>query len=108
MKIRVITLLAVIAALLAGLLIAQVQSDGSFPVDSNRQAGAARVDITPKEVKDYDVIGHPRKVTGVREMEFDSPFDLGICMGASHAYSMGEPAYPETLKGLEAMLRPRG
>ncbi len=108
MKIRVIILLAVFSTSPAGLLIAQVQSDGSFSVYSNLQAGAAKVGITPKEVKDYDVIGHPRKVTGVREMEFDSPFDLSICMGASHAYSMGEPAYPETLKGLGAMLRPRG
>ena len=58
MKIRVITLLVVITTLLAGLLVAQVQSDGSFPVDSNLQAGAAKVDITPKEVKGYDVIGH--------------------------------------------------
>ena len=44
----------------------------------------------------------------VREMEFDSPFDLGICMGASHAYSVGEPAYPKTLKGLGAILQPGG
>ena len=50
-----------------GILIAEVQSNGSFPVNSNLRAGAAKVDITPKEVKDYDVVGHPRKVTGVRD-----------------------------------------
>ncbi len=77
MKIRVIILLTVFSTSPAGLLITPVQSDGSFSVDSNLQAGAAKVDITPKEVKGYDVIGHPREVTDVREIEFDSPFDPG-------------------------------
>jgi len=48
MKIRVIILLTVFSTSPAGLLITPVQSDGSFSVDSNLQAGAAKVDITPK------------------------------------------------------------
>lgn len=46
---------------------AQVQDDGSFPVQSNLRAGVAKVDITPTEVVDFLVTGHPRKVNGVRD-----------------------------------------
>src|SRR5690606_9442968 len=41
--------------------------DGTFPVQSNLKAGVAKVDITPKDVKDFEVTGHRRKVTGVRD-----------------------------------------
>lgn len=36
----------------------------------------------------------------IRKYEIAEPFDCGVCMGASHAYAMDEPAYSETLKGL--------
>ncbi|QDT27626.1 hypothetical protein [Gimesia panareensis] len=42
-------------------------ADGKFPVESNLKAGVAKVDITPDEVKDLEVVGHRRKVTGVRD-----------------------------------------
>lgn len=45
----------------------QVDETGQFPVESNLRAGVAKVDITPTEVEDYEVIGHRRKVTGVRD-----------------------------------------
>jgi len=45
----------------------QVDEDGRFAIESNLRAGAAKVDITPKEVEDFEVIGHRRKVTGVRD-----------------------------------------
>jgi hypothetical protein len=41
--------------------------DGQFAVQSNLLAGAAKVDITPSDVTDFEVIGHRRKVTGVRD-----------------------------------------
>ena len=41
--------------------------DGKFPVVSNLKAGAAKVDITPAEVKDITVAGHTRVVNGVRD-----------------------------------------
>ena len=41
--------------------------DGTFPVVSNLKAGAAKVDITPEEVKDLTVSGHTRVVNGVRD-----------------------------------------
>lgn len=41
--------------------------DGVFPVQSNLSAGVAKVDITPAEVRDFEVTGHRRKVTGVRD-----------------------------------------
>jgi hypothetical protein len=41
--------------------------DGKFPVVSNLKAGAAKVDITPSEVKDITVAGHTRVVNGVRD-----------------------------------------
>ena len=42
-------------------------ADGKFPVESNLRAGVAKVDITPAEVKEREVVGHRRKVTGVRD-----------------------------------------
>lgn len=44
----------------------------------------------------------------IRDFEIVEPFDCGICMGASHAYAMDEPAYPETLKGLGDSIRSGG
>lgn len=41
--------------------------DGTFPVSSNLRAGVAKVDITPKDVNQFEVAGHRRKVTGVRD-----------------------------------------
>jgi hypothetical protein len=41
--------------------------DGVFNVQSNLRAGVAKVDITPRDVRDFEVTGHRRKVTGVRD-----------------------------------------
>jgi neutral ceramidase len=41
--------------------------DGSFNVRSNLRAGAAKIDITPSDVNEMEVVGHRRKVTGVRD-----------------------------------------
>tara|TARA_R110002072_G_scaffold297437_1_gene470277 strand:+ start:12402 stop:13748 length:1347 start_codon:yes stop_codon:yes gene_type:complete len=41
--------------------------DGRFPVTSNLQAGAAKVDITPDVSQGLDVVGHRRKVFKVRD-----------------------------------------
>ncbi len=41
--------------------------DGQFAVQSNLRAGVAKVDITPEDVNDFQVTGHWRKVTGVRD-----------------------------------------
>lgn len=42
-------------------------ADGSFAVRSNLRAGVSKVDITPNNVRDFEVTGHRRKVTGVRD-----------------------------------------
>ena len=42
-------------------------ADGRFPVQSGLRAGVAKVDITPTEVNGLEVVGHRRKVTGVRD-----------------------------------------
>ncbi|MDC0308331.1 hypothetical protein OAL44_04250 [Planctomycetaceae bacterium] len=42
-------------------------NDGQFAVQSNLMAGVAKVDITPVEVVDFEVVGHRRKVTDVRD-----------------------------------------
>jgi hypothetical protein len=60
-------LLAAILAWLVGTPTSAQVLDGRFPVRSNLHAGAAKVDITPKDVKDFEVVGHRRKVTGVRD-----------------------------------------
>ncbi|MDF1858895.1 MAG: methyltransferase domain-containing protein [Verrucomicrobiales bacterium] len=44
----------------------------------------------------------------IQKFEATKLFDCGICMGSSHAYSMGEPAYRETLQGLGSLIRPDG
>lgn len=41
--------------------------DGRFPVDSNLRAGAAKIDITPRETDGVLVTGHRRTVHGVRD-----------------------------------------
>lgn len=35
-------------------------------------------------------------------------FDCGICLGSTHAFATGEPAYPEALKGLAHLTKPGG
>tara|TARA_R110002095_G_scaffold31769_1_gene30440 strand:- start:360 stop:1721 length:1362 start_codon:yes stop_codon:yes gene_type:complete len=42
-------------------------AESQFDVESNLRAGAAKVDITPAEVNELEVVGHRRKVTGVRD-----------------------------------------
>ncbi|MFH1303055.1 MAG: hypothetical protein ABIK07_18495 [Planctomycetota bacterium] len=42
-------------------------ADKPFAVESNLRAGVAKVDITPADVNQLEVVGHRRKVTGVRD-----------------------------------------
>jgi neutral ceramidase len=44
-----------------------IAEDGQFTIRSNLRAGVAKVDITPSEVNGLEVVGHRRKVTGVRD-----------------------------------------
>jgi hypothetical protein len=50
-------------------------NEGAFEVRSNLRAGVAKVDITPRDVRDFEVTGHRRKVTGVRD-----PLRAGVLM----------------------------
>ena len=62
-----VTCLAVIS-LWSGCPAADVLAqDGQFAVQSNLRAGVAKVDITPDDVNGFEVTGHRRKVTGVRD-----------------------------------------
>ena len=47
--------------------IAASADDTGFNVQSNFRAGVAKVDITPRDVRDFEVTGHRRKVTGIRD-----------------------------------------
>lgn len=42
-------------------------AEGQSAAKSNLRAGVAKVDITPAEVNELEVVGHRRKVTGVRD-----------------------------------------
>lgn len=56
--------------ILSGLSIAATSvlaADGQFEVQSNLRGGVAKVDITPQEVAGFPVVGHRRKVNGVRD-----------------------------------------
>jgi hypothetical protein len=53
------------AAMGLGAGLASAAEDGTFPVESNLKAAAAKVDITPRP--DTPVVGHPRKTSGVRD-----------------------------------------
>lgn len=46
---------------------AAIADDGVFKVQSNLHAGVAKVDITPRDVRDFEVTGHRRKINGVRD-----------------------------------------
>ncbi|QDV51379.1 hypothetical protein [Gimesia fumaroli] len=59
--------LSVLVLLTTSLSQISTAADGTFPVESNLKAGVAKVDITPAEVKQLEVVGHRRKVTGVRD-----------------------------------------
>ncbi|QDV35773.1 hypothetical protein [Tautonia plasticadhaerens] len=63
---RVLPIVALVAFACAGR--SPAGEDGTFPVDSNLEAGAARADITPEMPEGgMDVVGHPRHVVGVRD-----------------------------------------
>ena len=38
----------------------------------------------------------------------DNTFDVGICIGATHAFASGEPAYPKALAGMSRIIRDGG
>ncbi len=61
---RIRFLLTVICCFFSSLAFA---GEFQFPVRSNLKAGVAKVDITPDVVRDFDVVGHRRKVNGVRD-----------------------------------------
>lgn len=63
-----------------------------------KQNAAGRVEDALIQFVDQDI----------RKYEPSGLFDCGVCMGATHAYSMNAPAYPETLKGLGKIVRPGG
>lgn len=46
---------------------AQEIVDGKFPVTSNLKAGVAKVDISPPDAAAIQIVGHVRRVTGVRD-----------------------------------------
>ena len=59
--------LAVVLSLLFCAPALAVDEAGQFPVHSNLTAGVAKIDITPEDVVDFEVSGHRRNVTGVRD-----------------------------------------
>ncbi|MDP6723065.1 MAG: hypothetical protein QGF59_30655, partial [Pirellulaceae bacterium] len=62
-----LTNLAVVLCVIAAWPMSTCADDGAFNVQSNLHAGVAKVDITPRDVRDFEVTGHRRKVTGVRD-----------------------------------------
>lgn len=62
---------------------ATAAADGRFLVESNLQAGVAKIDITPAKVEGVTVVGHRRVVNGVRD-----PLRAGVLVltdGETHA-----------------------
>ena len=59
----------IVTGLLLSTLVMEISvaDDRAFAVSSNLRAGVAKVDITPENVTDFEVTGHRRKVTGVRD-----------------------------------------
>ncbi len=62
-----LTNLAVVLCVIAAWPMSTCAADGAFNVQSNLRAGVTKVDITPSDVRDFEVTGHRRKVTGVRD-----------------------------------------
>ena len=58
---------AVVLSVIAVWPITACADNGAFDVRSNLQAGVAKIDITPSDVHDFEVTGHRRRVTGVRD-----------------------------------------
>ncbi len=60
--------LTFLCAVLCSVPIRQSSADEeAIPIRSNLKAGVAKVDITPTKVEQLEVVGHRRKVTGVRD-----------------------------------------
>ena len=58
---------AIFAAMVVGWSDKAITEDAAFAVRTNLRAGSAKVDITPQDVREFEVTGHRRKVTGVRD-----------------------------------------
>jgi hypothetical protein len=67
MNLSSIATAAFVALVLAAAANEPPVEDGQFPVTSNLRAGVAKVDITPSDVAGSKVVGHTRKVTGLRD-----------------------------------------
>jgi len=67
MKPTLVTFPGILAFQLAFAATEVFAENGQFAVHSNLRAGVAKVDITPEDVNGLEVIGHRRKVTGVRD-----------------------------------------
>lgn len=49
------------------------------------------------------------RTADVNQLEAESgSFDLGICIGSTHAFGAGDSAYPNTIKRLKYLVRPSG
>ncbi len=49
------------------------------------------------------------RTADIQETELgENAFDLAICLGSTHAFGMGEAAYPNSLQSLRQLVRPGG
>lgn len=48
------------------------------------------------------------KKADIQDFKPANLFDCALCIGSTHAFSLGEPAFPEAIKGLTKMVKPGG
>ncbi len=68
-------------------------------ISAARASAAGRIFEVPHEFREGDVR---------MEALAEGSFDVAICMGSTHAFGIGEAAYPNTLQALIRLLRPGG
>jgi len=75
-------------------------------VDINSNSINEAQNIASSRIPDYGINFH--KIDIKKFDKAPASFDCGICLGSTHAFSMNDPAYPETLKGLSKLVKPGG
>lgn len=80
-------------------------------------ASGLGIDINPELISVAELAASQRVSDGrclfqtedIKQVEFeDDAFDLAICLGSTHAFGLGEAAYPKTLDVLTRVVRPGG
>lgn len=91
--------------------------DGEFLIRLNRRSNATCLGVDIDEsliaaatakLSDSSAASVEFRQSDVATMPDERAYDLSVCMGSSHAFSEGEPAYRTALESMQKSLKPNG